>query len=102
MIKWGFWRKDKEVSTIAEERRKPSEIVEEFFANPIAQDKSFLSDVDRVAEYRAGGGKILDLTNRPRKEHDGFPPDQEMMHPWKEAHTGMKEGLNRAMKGERR
>ena len=74
------------------DQRKPSEKIQDFIENPIAQDKP-LSDVDRVTNYFAKGGEIVDLTNRPRKENDGFAPDHELMTPFNEAHTGTKAGL---------
>jgi hypothetical protein len=97
IIRWwnDVWNKPSE---IVEDRRKPSEKIQDFIENPIAQDKP-LSDIDRVTNYKASGGEIVDLTNRPRKENDGFAPDNELLHPWNEAHTGMKDGL---MRGGRR
>jgi hypothetical protein len=72
-------------------------------ALPIGREKVeikvFDNDADRVEHYKASGGEIVDLTNRPRKENDGFAPDGELLHPWNEAHRGMKDGL---MRGGRR
>jgi hypothetical protein len=62
-----------------------------------AQEPS-ISDEIRVGGYIQRGGEIVDLTNRPRKENDGFAPDSELLHPWNEAHRGMKEGLMRGGK----
>jgi hypothetical protein len=57
------------------------------------QDKPVLSDVDRVTNYFAKGGEIVDLSNKPRKDHDGFPPDQELLTPFNRAHTGTRDGI---------
>ena len=52
-----------------------------------------LSDIDRVTNYFASGGEIVDLSNKPRIEGDGFPPDQELLTPFNRAHEGTKAGL---------
>ena len=52
-----------------------------------------LSDADRVTNYFASGGEIVDLSNKPRIEGDGFPPDQELLTPFNQAHQGTREGL---------
>jgi hypothetical protein len=71
---------------------KPTEVAQE---NPkeTVQDKPVLSDVDRVTNYFAKGGEIVDLSNKPRKDGDGFPPDQELLTPFNRAHEGTKAGL---------
>jgi hypothetical protein len=62
---------------------------------PAVKVDPVLSDAIRVNRYVEDGGEVVDLTNRPRIKGDGFPPDQELLHPWNEAHRGMKEGLMR-------
>jgi hypothetical protein len=57
-----------------------------------AQEPS-ISDEIRVGKYIDDGGEIVDLTNRPRKENDGFAPDHELLTPFNRAHEGTKEGL---------
>ena len=58
-----------------------------------AQEKPVLSDIDRVTNYFASGGEIVDLSNKPRIEGDGFPPDAELLTPFNRAHEGTKAGL---------
>jgi hypothetical protein len=65
---------------------KPEEAAQE-------SPKPVLSDIDRVTNYFASGGEIVDLSNKPRLENDGFPPDRELMTPFNEAHLGTKAGL---------
>ena len=52
-----------------------------------------LSDEDRIVNYVADGGEVVDLSNKLRKEGDGFPPDQELLTPFNRAHEGTKAGL---------
>jgi hypothetical protein len=52
-----------------------------------------VGDDTRVKNYIDGGGEIVDLSNKPRKDNDGFPPDRELMTPFNEAHVGTKAGL---------
>ena len=61
-----------------------------------------LSEIDRVTNYFASGGEIVDLSNKPRLPNDGFPSDQAMMQPWNQAHTGTKKGLASMAKRDRR
>lgn len=61
-----------------------------------------LSDADRVTNYFASGGEIVDLSNKPRLPNDGFASDGELMQPWNQAHTGTKKGLASLAKGDRR
>lgn len=61
-----------------------------------------LSDEDRIVNYFASGGEIMDLSNKDRLPNDGLPPDLELLQPYNQAHTGMKEGLANLAKGERR
>jgi hypothetical protein len=58
-----------------------------------------LSDFDRVTNYFASGGKVIDVSNKPRLPNDGFPPDGELMQAFNEAHVGMKEGLSSLARG---
>ena len=51
------------------------------------------SDSSRVAAYVAGGGEIVDLSNKPRVDNDGFAPDHELLTPFNRAHVGTKEGI---------
>lgn len=60
-----------------------------------------LSDIDRVTNYFASGGEIVDLSNKPRLPNDGFESDQALMTPFNQAHTGTKAGLASFMKGKR-
>ena len=60
------------------------------------------SDEKRVKNYVDGGGEIVDMSNKPRKEGDGFPPDQELLTPFNRAHEGTKAGLNALMRGGKR
>jgi hypothetical protein len=102
IIKWwnDKWNKPTEV---AQEQRKPSEIVQHFLdSEPIAQDKPVLSDDTRVKNYIDGGGEIVDMSNKPRKDGDGFPPDLELLTPFNRAHEGTKAGLNALMRGGKR
>jgi hypothetical protein len=66
------------------------------------QPPVFNNDADRVEYYHASGGKIVDLSNKPRIEGDGFPPDHELLTPFNRAHTGTKAGLNALMRGGKR
>jgi len=93
IIKWwnDVWNKSTET---AEDKRKPSEIVKEFLENPIVQEPTVLSDIDRVTNYFAKGGEIVDLSNKPRLPNDGFAEDREFIHSWNEAHVGTKAGLS--------
>lgn len=61
-----------------------------------------LSDADRVTNYFASGGEIVDLSNKERLPNDGFASDGELMQPWNQAHTGTKRGLASLAKGDRR
>ena len=61
-----------------------------------------LSDADRVTNYFASGGEIVDLSNKERLPNDGFASDHELMQPWNQAHTGTKRGLASLAKGDRR
>lgn len=65
----------------------------ELTVDPKYPEPSPLSDVDRVTNYFASGGEIVDLSNKPRLPNDGFLSDQEMMEPFRQAHVGMKEGI---------
>ena len=56
-------------------------------------DVTLLSDEDRVTNYFASGGEIVDLSNKPRKPNDGFESDQDLMKPWNQAHAGTKAGI---------
>jgi len=53
----------------------------------------FDNDAARVEHYKASGGEIVDMSNKPRKDHDGFPPDRELLTPFNRAHEGTKAGL---------
>ena len=61
-----------------------------------------LSDADRVTNYFASGGEIVDLSNKERLPNDGFVSDHELMTPWNQAHRGTKRGLAAMAKGDRR
>jgi hypothetical protein len=84
------WRNDR--------KSKPTEAAQE-----ITKEKTepVLSDVDRITNYFAKGGEIVSISkdNEQRRLNDGFAPDGELLHPWNEAHRGMKDGL---MRGGRR
>jgi hypothetical protein len=86
IINWGFFNRKEEPVEIA---AKPSEIV---------QEQTTQSDYDRVHKYGAEGGHIVDLTNRPRKENDGFAPDHELLTPYNRAHQGTRDGINSLMR----
>jgi hypothetical protein len=60
-----------------------------------------LSDEDRIVNYVADGGEVVDLSNKPRLPYDGFASDGELMQPFNQAHTGTKAGLSSLMKGKR-
>jgi hypothetical protein len=77
---------------------KPEEAAQEA---PKVEPEPVLSDFDRVKNYFASGGKIVDLTNRPRIEGDGFAPDHELLTPFNRAHEGTKAGLNSLVRGKR-
>ena len=83
-IKWP-WKKPKVEGTLV--KVEPPEID--------------LSDEDRVTNYFASGGEIVDLSNKPRLPNDGFASDQELMKPWNRAHAGTKAGI-KAMVGRRK
>ena len=84
-----------------EKWNKPEEAVQEAPkvepALPIGWEKVevkvFDNDADRVEHYKASGGEIVDMSNKPRKEGDGFPPDLELLTPFNRAHKGTKAGL---------
>jgi len=80
-------------------KAKPTEAVQE---TPKDVSVRVLSDEDRVTNYFASGGEIVDLSNKPRIEGDGFPPDQELLTPFNRAHEGSKAGLNALMRGGKR
>ena len=82
-------------------KAKPTEAVQET-PKETSQEKPFLSDIDRVTNYFASGGEIVDLSNKPRIEGDGFPPDHELLTPFNRAHEGTKAGLNALMRGGKR
>jgi hypothetical protein len=104
IINWGFWkRKDDPVEIAA----KPAEI--DHAALQSVFDPNFkkhipkppeviLSDYDRVHKYGADGGHIVDLTNNPRKQNDGFAPDHELLTPYNRAHQGTRDGINSLMR----
>jgi hypothetical protein len=69
---------------------KPEEAAQEA---PKVITEPILSDDTRVKRYIDGGGEIVDLSNKPRIEGDGFPPDQELLTPFNRAHEGTKAGL---------
>lgn len=71
-------------------KAKPTEAVQEA---PKDVPERVLSDEDRVTNYFASGGEIVDLSNKPRIEGDGFTPDQELLTPFNRAHEGTKAGL---------
>lgn len=68
----------------------------------VAEESVPLDEVSRITNHFASGGEIVDLSNKPRKPNDGMPSDQSMMHPWNEAHTGTRSGLNALAKGGKR
>lgn len=65
----------------------------ELTVDPKYPEPSPLSDVDRVTNYFASGGEIVNLENKPRLPNDGFAPDEELIQPFNQAHTGLKEGI---------
>jgi len=67
----------------------------------VKDDNPPIGDTDRVTNYVASGGKIVDLSNKPRKDNDGFLSDHELMTPFNQAHTGTKVGLSRLAKVDR-
>ena len=52
-----------------------------------------LSDFDRVTNYFAKGGEIVDISNKDRLPNDGFPPDSELLTANNQAHAGTREGI---------
>jgi hypothetical protein len=89
MIVWGpLSLPCKKESPATEE--KPKEKEDGYIDEP---PEIILSDIDRVTNYFAKGGEIVDISNKPRKDHDGFPPDQELLIPFNRAHQGTREGL---------
>jgi hypothetical protein len=84
IIQW--WNDRNRSDEPVEIAAKPSEIVQE------------QSDYDRVYKYGADGGHIVDLTNNPRKENDGFVPDRELLTPYNRAHQGTRDGINSLMR----
>ena len=100
IIRWWSDKWNKPSETV-EDKRKPSEITKDFFDNPIVQEKP-VSDEIRVGRYLDDGGEIVDLTNRPRIDNDGFAPDRELLQPFNQAHEGTKAGLNALVRGGKR
>jgi hypothetical protein len=90
IIKW--WNDRKAKSTEAAQEAPKVEP-----ALPIGWEKVevkvFDNDAARVEHYKASGGEIVDMSNKPRKEGDGFPPDHELLTPFNRAHEGTKAGL---------
>jgi hypothetical protein len=66
------------------------------------EPKTQMSEVERITNYFAKGGEIVDLTNKPRKENDGFAPDHELLTPFNRANEGTRAGLNALMRGGKR
>lgn len=66
--------------------------------DPPSVERAPLTDVDRITNYFADGGEIMDLSNKPRLPDDGFPPDEDLIQPWNQARVGMKEGISNLMK----
>ena len=96
MIKWGFWKKDKDDEVVEKHTEKPA--VQSIFdpnfkkfVPPLPEIQ--LSDDLRVRGYVASGGEIVDLSNKDRIPNDGFPPDSELLQPFNQAHKGTREGL---------
>jgi len=73
-----------------EKWNKPEEVAQK---TPEAKPEPILSDDTRVKNYVDGGGEIVDMSNKPRKDGDGFPPDHELLTPFNRAHKGTKAGL---------
>jgi hypothetical protein len=71
-------------------KAKPAEVAQK---TPEVKPEPILSDDTRVKNYVDGGGEIVDMSNKPRKEGDGFPPDHELLTPFNRAHQGTREGL---------
>lgn len=61
-----------------------------------------LSDIDRVTNYFASGGEIVDLSNKERLPNDGFASDSDLIQPFNQAHVGTKEGIARLARRDRR
>ena len=80
-------------------KAKPAETVQEA---PKAVPENVLSDDVRVKRYVEDGGEIVDLSNKPRLENDGFVSDRDLIQPFNRAHTGTKKGLSDLMKGGKR
>lgn len=84
-----------------EKWNKPEEAVQEAPkvepALPIGWEKVevkvFDNDAARVEHYKASGGEIVDMSNKPRENNDGLDSDYSLMKPWNRAHTGTKDGL---------
>jgi hypothetical protein len=78
---------------------KPEEAKQEV---PAANPEPVLSDEIRVGRYIDDGGEIVDLTNKPRIDNDGFAPDRDLLQPFNQAHEGTKAGLNALVRGGKR
>lgn len=101
IIKWWNDRKSKSAEVVQEPQEYPK--CPDCGANAghfstctgstVKQPDTTLSDDTRVKNYVDGGGEIVDMSNKPRKEGDGFPPDQELLTPFNRAHEGTKAGL---------
>ena len=78
---------------------KPEEAKQEV---PAANTEPVLSDEIRVGRYIDDGGEIVDLTNKPRIDNDGFAPDRDLLQPFNQAHEGTKAGLNALVRGGKR
>jgi hypothetical protein len=90
IIKWGWWKKKEEDQISLAEKLPPDIPIPEGAKPPRVEEQS---DIDRVANYLANGGEIVDLSNKPRKDNDGLPLDHELLTPFNRAHTGMKAGI---------
>ena len=93
IIKWfnDKWNKSEEA------KREPHDDCEHATVPPLSD-----IDRDRVANYLASGGEIVDLSNKERLPNDGFASDHELMQPFNQAHTGIKQGIAKLAKGDRR
>lgn len=94
MIAWG-WKSLLGMGKSPAVEEKPTKKDDGYIDEP---PEVILSDAVRVSRYVEDGGAVVDLTNKPRIKGDGFPPDQDLLHPWNKAHEGMKEGLMRGGK----
>lgn len=107
IIKWWNDRKGKSTEVV-QDTTKPDDLVlgndgkYHTWNKPPEESKVALSDIDRVTNYFASGGEIVDLSNKPRIEGDGFPPDAELLTPFNRAHEGTRAGLNALMRGGKR